>query len=214
MKRHRARKRRRGPDRHLVLFTRAPRLGLGKQRLARGIGPVPALRFHRETTASLLSKCRRDPRVRLWLAITPDGAGGIPQVWPQAGPARVIPQGAGGLGARMGRVFRTLPRGPIVLMGADVPSVSLRDIQAAFRALGDHDAVFGPAGDGGYWLVGFRRLLPPFHPFRRVRWSSPHALADTLGNLKPDWRIARIATRDDVDDEADYRRWRQRKGAA
>lgn len=202
-------KRKQAPERHLILFTRAPRLGLGKRRLARAIGPLAADRFHRRVTAGLLREMGRDPRFRLWLAVTPDFAGGFCAAWPEAKRARVIPQGRGDLGARMGRLFRALPKGPVLLMGTDVPSVSLRDIRAAFRALQDHDAVFGPAKDGGYWLVGFRRLVQPFHPFRHVRWSSPHALADTLANLKSDWRIARIATHDDVDDEAAYRRWRE-----
>ena len=58
-----------------------------------------------------------------------------------------------------------------------------RHIAAAFRLLGRHDLVFGPAEDGGFWLVGARRRprLPPL--FGQVRWSSPHALADTLADL-------------------------------
>jgi len=211
MKRSETRKRRCGPERHLVLFARAPRLGQVKRRLARGIGPAPALRFHLSTTATLLKKLNRDPRFCLWLAITPDDAGGIARAWPQAGRVRVIGQGSGDLGRRMGRVFRDLPPGPIVLIGTDIPELTMGDVRDAFRALGDHDAVFGPSPDGGYWLVGFRRTASPFHPFRRVRFSSAHALSDTLKNLKTPARIARIAMREDVDDAAGYRRWRKRE---
>lgn len=211
MKRSRTRKRRLGPKRHLVLFARAPRLGQVKRRLARTIGPLPALRFHLSTTAALLKKLNRDPRWRLWLAVTPDGAGGIGRAWPQAGPARVIPQGSSDLGRRMGRVFQGLPPGPAVLIGTDIPELTIGDIQDAFRALTDHDAVFGPSPDGGYWLVGFRHLTRPFHPFRRVRFSSVHALSDTLGNLKTPLRVARVAMREDVDDEASYRHWQKRR---
>ena len=47
--------------------------------------------------------------------------------------------------------------------------------------LARHDAVLGPAEDGGYVLVGARRPLP----FAAVRWSSPHALADTAAGFAP-----------------------------
>jgi uncharacterized protein len=74
---------------------------------------------------------------------------------------------------------------------------------AAFRALGRADAVFGPAADGGYWLVGLSPRRPA-RPFAGVRWSSEHALTDTLGNF-PGRRFARLRTLQDVDTAADYR---------
>jgi len=210
MKLSKTRKRHLRPKRHLVLFTRAPRLGQVKRRLARTIGPLLALHFHRGTTAALLKKLNLDPRFSLWLAVTPDGAGGIERAWPEATHTHVIPQRVSDLGQRMGRIFRELPPGPVVLIGTDIPELTIGDIQDAFRALADHDAVFGPSPDGGYWLVGFRRTASPFYPFRHVRFSSSHALADTLANLKPSLRIAMVAMREDVDDEASYRRWKNR----
>ena len=73
----------------------------------------------------------------------------------------------------------------------------------AFEALGRADAVLGPATDGGYWLVGLRRTgAAPATLFRGVRWSSPHALADTEASM-PGLRVARAATLSDVDEAAD-----------
>jgi glycosyltransferase A (GT-A) superfamily protein (DUF2064 family) len=69
------------------------------------------------------------------------------------------------------------------LIGADIPGIKPAHIALAFRRLASHDAVFGPAADGGYWLVGFRNP-PPGGVFGNVRWSGPHALADTLANLR------------------------------
>jgi glycosyltransferase A (GT-A) superfamily protein (DUF2064 family) len=82
-------------------------------------------------------------------------------------------------------------------------------VAQAFAALGAHDAVFGPAGDGGYWLVGLRRRPRVPDPFRGVRWSTPHALADTLANLRPRERVAMLERLEDIDDAASYRRWRR-----
>jgi glycosyltransferase A (GT-A) superfamily protein (DUF2064 family) len=68
--------------------------------------------------------------------------------------------------------------------------------------------VFGRAADGGYWLVGLRRTPRVLAPFTNVRWSGPHALADTLRNLNGR-RVAFAATLSDVDCEEDYRRLRE-----
>ncbi len=89
------------------------------------------------------------------------------------------------MGARMGRLLRALPPGPVVIVGSDIPDLRPVHVARAFRLLGESDWVFGPAGDGGYWLIGARRRrAPPRETFANVRWSSAHALADTCANLK------------------------------
>jgi glycosyltransferase A (GT-A) superfamily protein (DUF2064 family) len=87
----------------------------------------------------------------------------------------------------------------MVIIGTDIPGITPAHIAQAFRLLGRHDAVFGPADDGGYWLVGLKRRPRLPHPFTSVRWSSPHALADTLANLEGT-TVAFVATLSDVDD--------------
>jgi glycosyltransferase A (GT-A) superfamily protein (DUF2064 family) len=96
----------------------------------------------------------------------------------------------------------------VVIVGSDIPGIRCRDIAAAFRGLGARDAVFGPAEDGGYWLVGQRRTPQTQRLFDGVRWSSEHALADTLGNLNGR-NLSVLRTAMDVDDEAAYLRWRR-----
>ena len=113
-------------------------------------------------------------------------------------------QGKGDLGQRMRRLFAALPPGPAIIVGSDIPAIEPEHIAQAFRLLGRNDAVFGPAPDGGYWLIGFKRTPKALAPFAGVRWSSPHALADTLANLKGK-RVAFAATLSDVDSKDDYR---------
>jgi glycosyltransferase A (GT-A) superfamily protein (DUF2064 family) len=96
-------------------------------------------------------------------------------------------------------MMERMPLGPVVIVGTDVPGIMPAHIAEAFRSLGRHDAVFGPAVDGGYWLVGLKRRPRLLIPFARVRWSSPHALADTLANLEGR-ALAFVATLSDVDD--------------
>lgn len=192
--------------RHLVVFAKAPSLGRVKSRLAAGIGAGAALAFYRRTLACVLRRVGRDGRWRTVLAVTPDKAMAS-RLWPMRVSRRR--QGDGDLGARMGRVFRTWPPGPVAIIGADIPAITAAHVWGAFRALGSADAVFGPARDGGYWLVGLRRgpRLPAM--FSHVRWSTRYALADTMANLQGR-RVARIDVLDDIDDAATWRRWRGR----
>lgn len=189
--------------RHLVIFARHPRLGTGKKRLARDIGAVRALRFQRVMLAHTMRRLGRDGRWLTWLAVTPDRSG----PWPRR--FRVMPQGKGDLGRRMASVARALPPGPVVIIGSDIPGIKPAAIARAFRALGGNDAVFGPAADGGYWLAGLRRRPSFLDPFGAVRWSTEHALADTLANLAGK-RIAMVDRLADVDDGpalSRHKRW-------
>jgi len=178
----------------LILFVRAPRLGTVKRRLAREVGDLAALRFHRERIATLVRTLGRDRRWRTEIVATPDR----PR-WPWPLPSRG--QGRGDLGARMQRALARHRRA--VLIGSDIPGVTAADIAAAFRALGRAQAVFGPAEDGGYWLVGFGPRRPA-RPFAGVRWSTEHALADTLSNCAGH-RVALVRRLRDVDTAADLR---------
>lgn len=182
----------------LIVFARAPRLGTVKRRLARGIGPLAALRFYRAQLAGLIRRLGPDRRWRLELAVTPDRAR-----WPAGAPMRG--QAGGDLGARMARALARHRRA--VLIGSDIPGIAPADIAAAFRALGRADAVFGPAMDGGYWLVGLGPRRPE-RPFAGVRWSTATTLAETLANFRRH-RVARLRTLRDIDTAEDLAALRQ-----
>jgi hypothetical protein len=97
--------------------------------------------------------------------------------------------------------------GRVVIIGCDIPEARPADVLAAFRALGRADAVFGPAEDGGYWLVGFSPRRPA-RPFAAVRWSTEYALADTLVNFRGR-HVAFLRTLRDVDTVQDLNRLRR-----
>lgn len=183
----------------VIVFARAPRLGAVKRRLARDIGQRAALRFHRQTLDALLLRLVRDGRFRTVLFVTPRRAR-----FRLAVSSAVRDQGAGDLGKRMERAFNRYPRRRVALIGSDIPAAGPTDLRAAFRALGSAQAVFGPAADGGYWLVamGGRR---PSRPFQAVRWSGPHALSDTLRNFASR-RVALLRVLHDVDTGQDFHR--------
>ncbi|OAN96235.1 TIGR04282 family arsenosugar biosynthesis glycosyltransferase [Sulfitobacter geojensis] len=180
----------------LIIMVKEPRPGRVKTRLGRDIGLTASAWWFRHQTRRLLRRLR-DPRWDIVLAVSPDREGMQSRVWPQE--LRRRPQGRGDLGARMARMLGQVSQGPACLIGADIPAITRKEIAQGFAALGNHDAVFGPAPDGGFWLTGLKhpRRQPP-HFFKNVRWSSEYALADSIATL-PDHRIARIATLRDVD---------------
>lgn len=191
----------------LVVMAKAPVAGTVKTRLAGTIGTGEATGFYRAMTASAVRRLTRTRRWKSWLAVSPDRCVTEP-FWPEG--IDVVAQGTGNLGDRMGRLFDGLPPGPVVIIGTDIPDITPADIADAFRALGGSDAVLGPAPDGGYWLIGLKRTPRVLKPFPGVRWSSSHALADTLANLEG-FRVALLRELDDIDTADEYRAWRARR---
>lgn len=187
---------------HLVIMAKAPRMGRVKTRLAKDIGTVAAWSFYRHTLSRIARPLHRDPRWSTWLCVSPDGSATLDNIWPIE--ARRFKQGGGDLGMRMERAMKALPPGPVVLIGADIPDIKPRHVARAFGMLGSHDVVFGPAADGGYWLVGQRRRPRFLTLFPDVRWSSPHTLADTLKNLPKTTRAGILEELSDVDDGPTY----------
>lgn len=180
----------------VIVMLREARLGAVKTRLAAAIGPARAAAFYRRVSAEQVRRLRADRRWQVVLAVTPDGARAP---WPRG--LRRFGQGGGDIGARMDRALARA-RLPAVLVGSDIPGLRPRHIAHAFRCLRGAQAVFGPAEDGGFWLVGVRRRACLFGG--PVRWSHPETLADALAQLPFPAALAdRLA---DVDDGAAWAR--------
>ena len=184
----------------LIVMLKEPHPGRVKSRLGQGIGIIPAAWWFRHQVRRLLREIQ-DPRWQVVLAVSPDRDGLQSRVWPAE--LTRWPQGQGSLGDRMARMLRAARGAPACVIGADIPDLTKDRVAEAFKALGDHDAVFGPAPDGGYWLVGLKHpARQPVRLFKEVRWSTQHALADSMVTL-PDHRIAKVTPLRDVDTAAD-----------
>ena len=183
-------------------MAKAPVAGNVKTRLAREVGVATATRFARHSTAALIARIACDPRWQTSLWVTPD-ASRMSRHWPRW--LVRTPQRRGGLGDRMQRILDRSAPGPVAIIGTDIPGITPAHIVQAFRMLGRADFVFGRATDGGYWLVGARRRPRTPRPFANVRWSSEHALADTLANIAAQ-SVGFVATLSDVDDAATFAR--------
>jgi len=192
----------------LVIMAKSPILGIAKRRLGREIGGTRAIRFYRNCLSHTVLRLASDPRWQTLLAVTPDND--VAQHFWRSPRTSRVSQGNGDLGKRMQHLFNRLPPGPAIIVGSDIPAISPSHVAQAFRALGTADAVLGPAPDGGYWLIGLKRAPKILSPFAGVRWSGPHALADTMANLKGK-RVLYAATLCDVDTADAYRE--ERAGA-
>lgn len=172
-------------------MAKAPIMGHAKTRLAADIGRVHAKRHYRAMMATLL-RHMRDPRWDTTLMVTPPHKMGLVPDWD--GFAQIA-QVRGSLTPKLAQVFTR--KGPTIVIGTDSPQIRGADIAAAFKALGRHDVVFGPASDGGFWLMGTSRPVSET-AFENVRWSSQHTLEDMEKSFGS---IARLRTLTDIDDK-------------
>lgn len=162
-------------------MVKKPLAGRVKTRLGREIGTVQATAFYRHAAMAVIRRLAASTRWQTWLAVAPDEARRV--CFSQARVPRRA-QGRGDLGTRMQRIMDWPCRGPIIIVGTDIPAIEARHVGSAFRALASGNAVLGPTPDGGYWLVGLARTPRIAKPFSNVRWSSEHAYADTSANLR------------------------------
>jgi rSAM/selenodomain-associated transferase 1 len=196
------------PDARLLVFARAPVPGRCKTRLIPAIGPRRAARVQREllekslelTVASGLAQ------VELWCA--PNCSHPAFSRMRSDYGASLHRQAHGDLGRRMSEALRRALRRAryAVLIGTDCPALTSRDLRTALDALKNGaDFVFQPAEDGGYVLVGARRVEPRL--FRNIRWSSSQVMPATRRRLaRVRASAAELPRLWDVDEPADLRR--------
>jgi uncharacterized protein len=194
----------------LLIFAKAPRMGMSKTRLAAGIGTARAWRVKRALDAYTC----RTARGESWttkLAVAPDRdlTTRFDGAWPVA--LHRIPQGRGNLGQRMAAALRAHSWGGVCIIGSDLPDLRASDIADAFKTLRRCDVVIGPATDGGYWLIGMTACCARRARLHPVRWSSADTLADTLAILPKSWRIGFLRQLEDVDDAGSFKRAMRRR---
>ncbi len=194
-------------SRALLVFARDPVPGQVKTRLIPALGADAAAALYRQLLVHSLRVAAALPGVArtLWVD-RPDPGTWIREAASAHGMALAV-QCHGDLGRRMHRALETALAAAdrAILIGSDCPGYDPHYLEAAFGALEDHDAVLGPAADGGYVLLGLRRAEPAL--FEAVDWGSNHVLAQTrthLGRLGLSW--AELPTLHDVDTAADLER--------
>ncbi|MGA9538484.1 MAG: TIGR04283 family arsenosugar biosynthesis glycosyltransferase [Desulfobacterales bacterium] len=203
------------PREWLLIFTRYPEPGATKTRLIPLLGPEGAAKLQRQMTEHLLSNISRLVRTRP-LVVEIRFAGGDARLMRNWLGADFLyaAQGDGRLDQRMTiALTAAFDAGAkaAVLIGTDIPGITAEIIRRAFDALRRNDAVFGPAADGGYYLVGLRegvlkRALPTL--FAGLPWGTNRVLALSLERAAElALSVALLDALEDVDRPEDLAVW-------
>jgi rSAM/selenodomain-associated transferase 1 len=186
----------------LGVFAKQPVPGRVKTRLARETSPAWAAQVAAALLADVLQRVSTVAARRV-IACAPAEA----QEWFAAlaqDRFELTAQADGNLGERLQQFFAAQQANAVVVIGTDSPTLPVAFIEHAFEQLATADLVLGPAGDGGYYLIGCGRQLPPV--FDGIAWSSPSVLGETVRRLAdPSWRLALLPPWYDVDTLADWR---------
>ncbi|WP_299520160.1 TIGR04282 family arsenosugar biosynthesis glycosyltransferase [Winogradskyella sp.] len=181
-------------DALVIVFVKNIKLGTVKTRLAKTIGDYGAFEVYSELvkiTEKATSKLNVDKRIYFSNAI-------IDSKWENN--YKAVQKGLD-LGERMFNAFKDgFESGykKIVLIGSDLPEISETHIEKGIKALDKNEVVFGPAEDGGYYLIGLTRLIPKI--FENKPWSQSHLLKVTLQELQNlDLTVSTLDTLNDID---------------
>lgn len=172
----------RNSEQALLILTRNPELGKCKTRLAATVGDAAALAIYTFLLGHTAAVTRKIPHTDKHVFYSERLGDG--QIWDPAVFKGHVQQGPD-LGARIQHAFEeTFAAGytRVVLIGSDLYELYPADLEAAFACLETHQAVVGPATDGGYYLLGLTRLVPAL--FRGKAWGTDTVLKDTLADLE------------------------------
>jgi len=184
----------------IAIMAKAPIPGLAKTRLIPALGASGAARLQRRLTRMTLA-CALDAQlgaVTIWCA--PDSRHRFFRALRRTTGVNLLVQSSGDLGDRMHTAFRLqCPRGPVLVVGTDCPVLRPEHLREAAQALiAADDAVFYPAEDGGYALIGLRAPQPML--FTDMAWSTSSVMSDTRARaLAQGLRVREFETLWDVD---------------
>lgn len=189
----------------VILFARTVVLGRGKRRLAKDIGDLNAWRFYRGALQATIGIVGSDPRWSCIAAIDPPTATKRPGPMFCRGPGRRFErrgQVKGTLGRRMLSALNDAPPGPAILIGSDIQGLNTRSLMRGLLACNAADIVLGPADDGGFWLIGSKKVIS-LQLLEKISWSQPSTLHDVQAELPKAWRSRLVDRLHDVDDFED-----------
>lgn len=194
----------------LIVFTRYPNPGKTKTRLIPALGAQGAATLQRKMTEDTLAQVKQ-LQASYPVSVEVHFAGGNEQVMQAWLGASIIyqRQSEGDIGYRMASAFQAsfeIGMTAVVIIGTDCPDLNAQLMAQAFQALRQYDLVLGPAQDGGYYLIGLRRLIPEL--FTGIRWSTAEVLQQTLDIAQGlELEVAYLPVLSDVDRPEDLSVW-------
>jgi len=195
-------------DTAILVFARAPVAGAAKTRLIPLLGAEGAALLQQRLLQHALAVAAAAAPGRVDLCCSPDDSHPVLRAAAARHGAGLQVQRGEDLGTRMAHAFAQALRRwrQVIITGTDCPALTAAQLQEAAAALREgHDAVFTPAEDGGYVLVGLAREAPQL--FDGIAWGGPDVMAGTRERLRDSglrWR--ELAPLWDIDRPDDYRR--------
>jgi len=193
----------------IIIFTRNPELGKVKTRLAKTIGDEPALNIYKyllEHTEKTIQNIASDKAVYYSVKIKNN------DIWDNKIYQKHLQQGDD-LGFRM---FNAFENGfdnnyeKIIIVGSDLLDLQPKHIEEAFLKLDNHDVIIGPALDGGYYLLGMKKLYSQI--FKNKKWGTASVRKNTLQDLKNESvflleELNDIDTYDDIKNISEFKKF-------
>jgi len=188
----------------IIIFAKAPVAGRVKTRLIPALGAAGAAALAERMLAHAVQAAVAASPDTLEVCAAPDATHPAFGRLARDHGLRLATQGDGDLGQRMHRAFaRVLAQHDRALViGTDAPALDATCLRQAMARLDEHDAVFFPALDGGYALIGLRK--PQASLFEGIAWSTSAVMAQTRERLQAaglHW--AELPVVADVDQPAD-----------
>ncbi|MCO5387646.1 MAG: TIGR04282 family arsenosugar biosynthesis glycosyltransferase [Desulfosporosinus sp.] len=161
----------------LILMTRVPVPGKTKTRLMPHLSAEECAGFHEACLKDII-KVQRELKKPANIFYSEKLTEKFMTMFPKE--SQFISQEGDNLGERMSQAFRiSLQDYKFTLMvGSDLPHLTVRLLQSAFEALEQHDVVLGPALDGGYYLIGLKQFIPDL--FTGITWGSSEVFRQTI----------------------------------
>lgn len=179
----------------LIIFTRNPELGKVKTRLAKTIGDVPALQVYKDLLQHTMEQTQNIDCAKF---VFYDTAIIENDIWKETVYQKRI-QSQGDLGQKMQAAFEHLfEKGytNCIIVGSDLFELKSAIIDRAFAELAKNDGVLGPAEDGGYYLLGLKKMIPSV--FKNKEWGTSTVLKNTLQDLMQ-FKVGFLPTLNDID---------------
>jgi len=170
----------------LVVMTRIPVPGMTKTRLLTILSPEDCAGIHRSFLTDIIETTTQlEGDIDTFLYY---GDEGPLDVIVDIIPENIVrsPQRGRDLGEKMKNIFEEMfERGykEVILMGSDIPEVDSKELEEAFRDLKDRDIIFGPTLDGGYYMVGMKKLYESIFS-QEIKWGTPEVFKETMELLK------------------------------
>ncbi|UCG77509.1 MAG: TIGR04282 family arsenosugar biosynthesis glycosyltransferase [Nitrospirota bacterium] len=164
-------------DSALIIMAKYPDPDTVKTRLSGSMSPQERVGLYEKLLHNTISRLSGLSGIDTIINYTPYNADSYFKMFG----SDVFPQVEGDIGERMFRAIEEVigrGYGKTVLVGVDIPDLTGGIVENAFSMLEHNDLVFGPALDGGYYLIGMKKPLEAI--FRDIQWSSPHTLQQTI----------------------------------